>query len=122
MTIITGMDKLMSLDARGLFGYSNGYGLIRFGYNKRGLRTDTAGIYQRKRLANGWGISRMKIYRPTNPQTTTQQNWRAVFAEGWTHYNALTSEQKVLLSKEARNYRMSGANLFMRRWLHSQRS
>jgi len=132
MVIVTGMDKLYSLDARGRFGFSNGYGAIKFGDNRRGLFVPMSGIYTRKvygkgaagrpsKRGNKWACSRMKFYRPTNRQTPRQQAWRAVFAAGKVAFDALTDAELAVLFREARGYRMSEYNLFMSRWLNSHR-
>lgn len=120
MTIVLGTGKLMSLDARGKFAYSGGLGAIRLGYTRLGFYSPFHGVYQRKHTFVGPRISRMRYYRPTNPQTPTQQAWRAKMAEGWSGYNALTTPEKVQLSKEARKYRLSGPQLYMSRYLQSQ--
>jgi len=46
---------------------------------------------------------------------------RVVFLAGWTAYALLTPDEKAILSEEARVYRVTGANLFMRRWLQDHR-
>lgn len=119
--IVEGIEKLYSLSVRGSFGYSNGFGRIRYGKSLYGLFLDACGIYSRKKTLTGFKTSRMSFYAPSNPQTTGQQAWRAVFAAGKVAYDALTTPQKVLLSKEARDYRMTGYNLFMRRYLQANR-
>lgn len=111
------LPNLMSLDARGKFGYSCGFGAMRFGYVCFGFFSEYSGIYSRKKTLTGWKVSRERFYAPRNPQTATQQAWRAVFAEGWTQYRALTDLEKVRLSKLARAYQLSGPQLFMRYWL-----
>ncbi len=111
----------MSADARGRFGFSGGLGAIRLGDTRLGFYSPFAGIYSRKKLRKGWGLSKMLFYRPTNPQTTGQQAWRAVFAAGWVAYAALTPTEKMLYSKHAREYRLSGPQLFMRDYLSSHR-
>jgi len=121
MTIVTGINKLMSLDVRGSFGYSSGFGRISFGFSLYGLFSEFTGIYQRKKTLKGFRTSKMNFYRPTNPQTTGQQAWRSIFASGWAVYNALTTDEKLILSRKARLYRISGPNLFMRYWLQSNR-
>lgn len=45
---------------------------------------------------------------------------RESFAQVWVAYALLTTEQKALLSDEARTLQMTGANLFMSRWLKSR--
>lgn len=119
--IVSEMQKLNSLDARGTFGYSGGFGLIKFSYNRFGFYSQYSGIYSRKKLVKGWGLSRMTFYRSSNPQTTLQQAWRTVFANGKSAYDLLTAPQKARLRKQAINYRMTGYNLFMSRWLQGHR-
>jgi hypothetical protein len=122
MTIVEGFDKLMSLDVRGKFGYSSGFGNINYGYSKFGFLSSVSGIYQRKKTLKGYKTSLMKFYGPTNPRTITQQSWRTVFSNAMSAYQGLTSQEKVLLSKEARKYRMTGHNLFIRRYLQANRA
>lgn len=121
MVLVSGMEKLMSLDVRGQFGFSAGCGIARCGWTKCGSSKDFGGIYQRKKTLKGWRTSRMKYYRPSNPQTTPQQAWRAVFAAGVSGYQSLTADEKNALNKEARKYRQSGLTLFLRRYLQSNR-
>lgn len=111
------LPRLMSLDARGKFGYSGGFGAIRYGYACFGFFSEYAGIYQKKWGSKSLTIARQRFYGPTNPRTVAQQAWRAVFAAGWGEYRALTDAEKVRLSKLARSYQLSGPQLFMRYWL-----
>lgn len=122
MVLIAGTDKMLSLAVRGRFGYTSGCGMARAGWSKCGSSKDFGGDYQRHRTAKGWGISRAKYRRPTNPQTETQQAWRAIFSAGWSGYNGLTDIEKRALFNEAQHRGMSGPNLYMSRWLQSQRA
>lgn len=63
----------------------------------------------------------MAFYAPTNPRTPTQQAWRAKLSTGWGQWNALTESEKAAYYVEARTYRLSAPQLFMRRYLQSQR-
>jgi len=119
--LVTGMQQLMSLQPKGTFGFTSAVGFARCGYSKCGASKEYGGIYQRKKTLKGWRVSRMRYYRPSNPQTETQQSWRAVFTAGWEAYNLLSPEEKVLLYTQAQKYGISGPNLFMRRWLHTHR-
>lgn len=122
MVIVTGLEKVMSLDVRGNFGYSGGFGLIALGWCSFGFYNEYSGIYSRKKLAKGWGVSRMRFYGPTNPQTSTQQAWRTIFANGMSAWRSLTTEEKELLSNQARIYRLTGTQLFMKRYLQQHRA
>jgi len=119
-------------DIRGRAGFTAGVGFLRCGYSRLGASKVFGGIFSRKliakgvgwqnpRLAGRWGISRMRYYRPTNPQTIPQQAWRGVFASGKAQYDLLTTGQRALLSKEAHKRHMTGYNLFQSRWLASHR-
>lgn len=121
MTNVQGMERLMSLEPKGSFGFSGGFGLIRYGNTRFGFYSKFSGIYRRQLTARGPGVSRMVFYRPSNPKTPAQQAWRATFAAAWPVYNALTDAEKKALSKEARKYRLSGPSLFLRRYLQSHR-
>lgn len=121
MVIVTKTAKLMSLSARGKFGFTAGCGFARCGYSRCGASKLYGGIYQKKRTFVGTRISRERYYRPTNPQTEAQQSWRGVLADGWVEYATLTTDERVLLSKQARPLRLSGPQLFMRRWLLAHR-
>jgi len=113
MSIVTYEDTPIALTTRGSFAFGRGYGGNQYGKSR------TLPPYKR---GNRWGMSRMAHYRPTNPQTVPQQAWRSEFADGMAQYALLTSDEKALLSKEARKTRMLGFNLFMRRWLQSRRT
>jgi len=110
-----------ALVIRGQAGFTAGAGLARCGHSRCGANKDFGGIYQRKKTLTGWDTSRMRVYRPSNPQTTAQQAWRAKFAVGISGYQALTADEKIALNKEARRYRQSGLTLFMSRYLASVR-
>lgn len=119
MSIVIGINKLHSLSARGKFGRSGGFGLIRFGYNYFGFYSPHSGIYQRRKLKKSNGYVKTTFYRPTNPQTVKQQNWRAVCAYGWVRWSVLSTDQKKQYRLLGRKYKMSGPNLFFRNWLKS---
>ena len=121
MAIVRGFNKLYSLEARGRFGYSSGFGRIVFGRCLYGIYNDFGGQYQVRHTLTGRQIVKMRISAATNPKTPKQQAWRAILASGWPVYNALTPTEKLALSKEARTYRLSGPSLFFRRYLQAHR-
>lgn len=122
MTHVSDTEALVSLGTRGTFGFSCGFGAIRFGNARYGYFSEYAGIYKRHRVRGGWGVSRGQFYRPMNPRTPTQQAWRTVFADAWGVYNSLTPDQKAILYAQARKKSMTAANLFMSQWLTSHRT
>ena len=119
MTIINGIDKLMSMQARGSFGYSCGYGLIKRGLNRFGLYTQYAGIYSLKKTKKGKEVSRMVFYRPTNPRTTKQQNHRNKFEIDVNVWHGLLPYQKIQYNNLAKSRRISGYNLFISEYINS---
>mgnify|MGYP007099592342 CR=1 FL=1 len=44
------LGKLLSIEARGKFGYSGAFGRIAFGFNRFGFYNWYCGIYQKKNL------------------------------------------------------------------------
>lgn len=113
------LEAEMSVRARGKTGFSIGLGFGRFGYSRFGAPKSFGGIYAKYYTLDGPRILRVRFMRPTNPQTTAQQNWRSNLASGWSVYNSLTDAEKKSLSTQARRYRLSGPQLFMSRYLKS---
>lgn len=122
MIITNKAQQIMALDMRGSLGVSVNVGRLRMGFNYLGFDSQFCGIYSAKKTLKGKQLSRMVHYRPSNPRTTAQQDWRAIFAAGWVEYNTLTDEEKLLLSKKARKLRLGGPQLFLRRWLQAHTS
>lgn len=116
------MGKLLSLDARGSFGRSGAFGRIAFGHTWLGYYSWYAGIYQKKYYYGKPYISRMKFYRPSNPRTVSQQNWRAVCAYGWVMWRLLSDSEKQEWQKIGDRKRISAANAFMSWWLKTPTS
>lgn len=121
MPLVSGLDQARSLRPTKKFGYSGGFGLLRFGYNRFGFYNELCGIYARRHTLKGVQITRMPFYRPTNPQTGPQMAWRAVFATGLSTWGGFTEPQKNVYRVRARGNRMSGFNLFMREYLAANR-
>lgn len=119
--LVAPLQQTSSLSVRGRVGFSAAAGFARCGYSRCAAPADFGGVYQRKKTLNGWRTSRMRYYRPANPQTTAQQAWRATFALGISGYQALTPEQKNALKIEARKYRLGALSLYMRRYLQANR-
>jgi len=111
------MGKLHSMDGRGKFGYSGGFGRIAFGYTRLGFYHWLCGIYQKKYYYGKPHISRQRFTWGSNPRTLAQQNWRFVLAYGLVLWRALDSAQKLKYNKRAKGKIMSGYNLFLREWL-----
>lgn len=108
----------------GQTGWSCGFGAIRFGYGKYGDDNLAQGIYQRRHTGyNNHGYIaglpknvyyvRMKSYRPTNPNTESQQIARQVFREVIAEWQALTNEQKRVYSERGAKRNLSGYNVFI---------
>lgn len=119
---IGGFYKIMSVHVRGKFGRGGGFGRISLGYNFFGFYSIYSGIWQKKYHYGKPYQSKMRFYRPTNPRTVKQQNWRAVCAYGWVLYNSLTLEEKSVYAQKSKELAMSGGNLFMSDWLKSPTS
>ncbi len=119
MTLVAGFQKLLSADVHGHYGRSNGYGRIRHGNAAYGLLDVMCGIYIKHRTAKGWGTSLAKFYRPTNPQTIPQQNWRGVFSDAVAQWHLLTPTQKGVYTREGRGAGLNGFQRFTSLYLRS---
>lgn len=111
------MGKLLSLDARGRFGYSGGFGRIAFGYTRLGFYNWFCGTYQKKYYYGKPFIARQRITWGYNPQTEKQQSWRAVCAYAWVLWALVDVEIRELWKKKGNLKHITGPNLFMSRWL-----
>lgn len=109
------------IDIRGQLGRGGGFGRIALGYNFFGFYSKYSGIYQKKYYFGTPYISKMKFYRPTNPQTVPQQAWRAVFADGKIAWSALDPEAKEQYRLKGQRRKMSGYNFFQSEYLKSHR-
>ena len=117
---VEGIEKLLSIDARGNVGRSGGYGGLRFGYNFFAFHYKYFGVYQLKHRPNARTLSRMKYYRPYNPQTIKQQNWRAVLANALVFWNEKDPEQKQIFNRRSKDYKGSGYNLYLKEFLKNK--
>ena len=111
----------MSIDASGAFGKGGGLGLMTLGFNYLGYYTKYAGIYVHYKNPGFRYLLRKKHYRPTNPHTIPQENWRDVFRAGRALWATLTPEDHLYWHKRGQNERMSGLNLFMRYYLNNHK-
>lgn len=109
------------LDIRGRFGRGGGFGRIAFAYNFFGFYSKYSGIYSKKYYFGTPYISKMKFYRPTNPQTEAQQAWRTVFANGKSAWSALEPEIKEQFRLKGQRRKMTGMNFFLSEYLKANR-
>ena len=141
MPEIWGVDKLLSVIPRkrlGLwrlfgtsqFGHSN-YGLDEIYYNRTGcgkarLGIDSfgdiiifSGLYNIYHANGKTKFYRDSFYIPDNPRTLTQQTNRAKMTAAVLAWKALTDDEKLFYNKRAFGKRMSGYNLFLKKYLLS---
>lgn len=111
------MGKLLSLDARGKFGYSGGFGRIAFGYTRLGFYSWWCGIYQKKYYFGRPFISRSKFYRSDGGHTLQQKNNRARLAYMWVLWADVDTESREEWARLGVKKHMTGPNVFMSRWL-----
>ena len=95
------------------------YGVREYGDFLYGEVGNMWGIYQRRHNKGKVIYSKLKFYRPNNPKTVPQQNWRAVFTGGMLAWKNLTNEQKAEYNERAKKISLHGVNLFMREYLKS---
>jgi len=109
------------LDMRGTLGRGGGFGRVTFGYNWFGFYSKYFGIYSRKYYYGEAYISKMKFYRPTNPQTIVQQAWRSVFADGKSAWGVLNAQTKEIYRKKGMKLKMTGMNAYLSEYLKEHR-
>lgn len=72
----------------------------------------------------GMKVVRCRYYTPTNPQTSVQQSWRAVFASAMSTWKALPEAEKASwrrIQKRVRCFRYQQPhNVFMSKYLKGE--
>jgi hypothetical protein len=116
------MGKLLSLDARGKFGYSGGFGRIAFGYTRLGFYNWYCGIYQKRYYYGKPYISKSKFYSSTGGNTLKQINNRAVLAYMWVLWAFVDQKIKEKYKINGAKIGITGANFFMSEWLKTPTS
>jgi len=115
------VDEKYVIDIRGTLGRGGGFGRVAFGYNFFAFYSRYSGIYSKKYYYGTPYISKMKFYRPTNPQTELQQAWRAVFAEAKSAWSVLSDQTKEIYRLKGQKKKMTGMNLYISEYLNSHR-
>lgn len=119
MAIIYPTTHFIAFETRGKIGKPYKYGLRRYGQFLYGQKQPKWGIYQIRTRGGHRTHVQMIHYKPTNPQTETQQANRQKYADGVAAWQSLTDEQKSVYNSKAKSKRMSGYNLFLREYLLS---
>lgn len=110
-------NKLMSLEVRGNFGYPDGCGEYRLGFNALGEESDYSGTYQRQYGRFGAFFKRKRYYPEyVNPTPGTLAG-RANVIAGAAAWQALTEPQKAYWRNLQHPERMTGYNRFMKKYL-----
>ena len=130
MPEVTGVEKIFSIWAKKKALRFNQLGTFQMGHSWLGdedyyfpvpgkASILISGIYRTDNVTGETKNYREPYYITRNPRTEPQQNWRQIFADAVTAWQALTNEQKVVYNKKAIGKRMSGYNLFLREYLKS---
>lgn len=117
MVVVSNEKVVLGMQPRGRFGYSAGVGFARCGRSKCGSSKLYGGIYHKRYSNKGQVFSRMRYYATPNPQTETQQTWRAVFANGVQEWHSLTTLEKEYYNKLKYPRGQSGFTRFMSKYL-----
>jgi hypothetical protein len=121
MQLISAADRFRAMNIHGQAGFTAAAGFARCGHSRCGASATFGGVYTRVRTLHGWDTARRRYYRPTNPQTIPQQNWRGIFRAGVAAYHALSDAERMVYFKKSRKRGMTGYNLFLANWLQSRR-
>lgn len=114
--------EFLALEIHGTIGKSSGCGLYVCGAARTGDYLPISGIYCTSRQYGKKFFYRKRTYRPTNPQTTEQQNWRIVLKNAMIAWQALDPEDQSEMNRIAAKQGMSGSNLFISRVLKKYRA
>lgn len=129
---VTNGEAVPNLRMSKKLGRSCGFGNSRFGFAPIGDDRFIQGVYQKRvtgynhkgriagRPRNSY-IVRMTSYRPTNPQTVPQQNWRAIFADAVLNWRLLTDEEKQPYNMRGIKASKPGRSLFISEYLKTRR-
>ena len=115
------MGKLLSLDARGRFGYSGGFGRVAFGYTRLGFYNWYCGIYQKRYYYGEPYISKSKFYSSTGGNTERQQYMRGLITTGWAEWATFDAETKLAWRQRGAKRHITGPNCFMSEWLNQNK-
>lgn len=117
MVVVNLGEEAKGIELRGALGRPNGVGEFWCGWSVLGDDTEFVGYFQRRPRKTGQIIVRMRHYISPNPQTSGQQLWRAVFAEGVEAWHALTAGERLTYNRLKYPARQSGFTRFMSRYL-----
>lgn len=111
-------------------GRGAGYGFARRGDGRYGDTQRLGGVYQR-RLAgfkrspadnsktHYYTYTRMRYYRPSNPQTEIQQANRSKFTDAVEAWALLTTVEKSVYNDRGKKLNRIGRNIFISEYMHS---
>lgn len=119
MAVINKAEHGMGMEIRGKQGAPSVYGTAGYGIFQYGGGAKFFGIYQVRTRYGKQVVVKEKYYNPTNPQTPTQQAWRAHLADAIVNWKALTPDEKNVYNERAKYKHISGINLFTREYLLS---
>lgn len=117
-----------AFEISGKIGRGSGYGFARRGNGAYGANVPAGGIYQRR--VTGYNQAgrvpgrprrqyfvRMRTYRPTNPQTATQQANRSTFADAVAAWQVMDAAQRQPYIDRAVRKSRRGRNLFIQEFM-----
>lgn len=110
-------EKPYSHQVRRTFGFNAHLGNNRTGKIALGLENAEAGTYRINTKGNHQICLRQNFYMQNKARTANQQSCATTFKNGMTAWQALTEEEKEVYNENAKKYRITGANLFMRGYM-----
>lgn len=130
MPFITPWEGLYSMIMTKRLGRPMLCGTAWCAWSQCGEENDKVGVYQRRARRKGTIIGGevlmqskenfvMKHTWPVNPQTETQQAWRATFADAVLAWQALTDEERAWYRKRGTKLRRNGYAIFISTYLKS---
>ncbi len=117
MAIATIKNSPPALSIRGQYSKPNGVGRMWCGWSDLGHDDDLAGIYQKNKSKKGIHCIKQVFYCGSNPRFSSQQAWRAFFANVVDIYHALSADDLAYFNTYKYPARMTGFNRFTHYYL-----
>lgn len=121
MVKLNQQERILFFNGRKRFGWRSIDKSGERTYEEAQLANPYAGFYRIRKINGKKVYDRLKFYKPTNPQTESQQAWRGVFATGIEAWYALPDDQKRIWKMRGNKKQMTGKNAFMSDYLTTHR-
>lgn len=121
MVVLNEREKIIFFMGRKRFGYRQADKEGMRSYAEAQEENPDAGFYRIRNYSGKVIRERLPFYRPTNPQTVAQQNWRSVFADGVSAYRLLSPTELGFWQGVGTRKKMTAYNAFLSYYLNTHK-